>query len=47
MTKIIITKKIAKHGNQAVLIIPKDVEDLLKPQTLVQATLEIIGDDHV
>lgn len=47
MKKIIITKRIAKHGNQSVLIIPKDVEEHLKPQTLVQVTIEILGDTDV
>ena len=37
-----ITKKIAKHGNQAVIIIPRVLESVLKPQTLVEIKIEIL-----
>ncbi|MBS3176207.1 hypothetical protein J4457_03150 [Candidatus Woesearchaeota archaeon] len=43
--QFIITKKIAKHGSQAVLIIPKDLEQHLKPQTLVQVTINVVGEE--
>jgi hypothetical protein len=38
-----ITRKIAKHGSQAVIIIPKILEDKLKPGTLAEITIEIIN----
>lgn len=38
----IITKKIAKHGSQAVLIIPKMLQDYLKPGILAEIKIEII-----
>jgi len=37
-----ITKKIAKHGNRGVILIPKDLADHLPHKTLVKATLEVI-----
>ena len=37
-----ITKKIAKHGNQAVIVVPKLLENTLKPGTIVQVNLEVI-----
>ena len=40
--KYIITKKIAKHGNQAIIVIPKILEQQLKPGTLTQITIEVI-----
>jgi len=43
MTKqFTITKKIAKHGSQAIIVIPKILEEQLKPGTLTQITIEII-----
>jgi len=37
-----ITKKIAKHGKQAVITIPKLLEDQLKPGTIVELKIEIL-----
>lgn len=37
-----ITKKIAKHGNQAIIVIPRILEDNLKPGTITKLTIEII-----
>lgn len=37
-----ITKKIAKHGNQAVICIPKLLETQLKPGTIAEITIEVI-----
>ncbi|MDD5192255.1 MAG: hypothetical protein PHH54_05960 [Candidatus Nanoarchaeia archaeon] len=39
-----ITKKIVKHGSQAIIVIPKILEDQIKPGTLTQVTIEIIND---
>lgn len=41
-TQFTIIKKIAKHGNQAIIIIPKLIEDRLKPGTIVELKIEII-----
>ncbi|MDD5191674.1 MAG: hypothetical protein PHH54_03300 [Candidatus Nanoarchaeia archaeon] len=37
-----ITKKIAKHGSQAIIVVPKILEDKLKPGTLTQITIEVL-----
>ena len=37
-----LTKRIAKHGNQAIIIIPKLIENSLKPGTIVEVRIEII-----
>ena len=39
-----ITKKIAKHGNQAIIIVPKLLEAELKPGIIAKVTIEVIGD---
>ena len=38
----VITKKIAKHGEQAVIVIPKFLQQDLKPKTIVEVKIEII-----
>jgi antitoxin component of MazEF toxin-antitoxin module len=40
--KYILIKKIAKHGNQAVICIPKILEEQLKPGIVTQVTIEVI-----
>lgn len=37
-----ITKKIAKHGSQAIIVIPRVLEQHLKPGTTVQITMDIL-----
>ena len=39
--KFTLIKKIAKHGNQSVICIPKILEEQLTPGTLTQVTIEI------
>jgi len=39
-----ITKKIAKHGNQAIICIPEILRDKLKPGMLAEIRIEIIED---
>ena len=39
-----ITKKIAKHGEQGVIVIPSILKDYLKPQSLVRVMIEVIED---
>ena len=41
---ITITKKIAKHGKQAVIIVPTILQETLCPGKLVQITLELKGE---
>ena len=38
-----LTKRIAKQGKQAILVIPKLLQEALKPGTIVKVTLDIIG----
>jgi len=40
--KFTITKKIAKHGSQAVIIVPTPLRDRLSPGTLAEITIEIL-----
>ena len=44
MKQFILTKKIAKHGNQAIIVIPKILEEYLKPQTIVKLTIDVLGE---
>lgn len=37
-----ITKKIAKHGNQAVIVIPSILLEKLRPKTLVKVTIDVL-----
>jgi len=39
-----ITKRIAKHGKQCIIIIPVLLQEHLKPGTLAEVKIEIIGD---
>jgi hypothetical protein len=40
-----LTKRIAKHGRQAIIVIPKILEKQLKPGTIVRMTLDVLGDE--
>jgi len=40
----IITKRIAKHGSQAIIIIPRLLETELRQGTIVQVSLEVLGE---
>lgn len=37
-----ITKRIAKHGKQAIIVVPKLLEEHLKPGAIVELKIEII-----
>jgi antitoxin component of MazEF toxin-antitoxin module len=39
----VLTKKIAKQGNQAVIVVPKLLQAALKPGTIVKVTLDVLG----
>jgi len=45
--KIVITKRIAKHGSQSIIVIPKILEQLLKPGTITQLTIEILEKEEL
>ncbi len=42
MKQYSLTKKIAKHGKQAIIVIPKLLQDELKPGTIVEIKVNII-----
>ncbi len=44
MKQYTITKRIAKHGSQAIIVIPKILEKDLKPGTIAQVTINVIGE---
>lgn len=37
-----ITKKIAKHGHQSVIVIPKILQQELKPKTIVEVKIDVL-----
>lgn len=37
-----ITKKIAKHGSQSIIVVPRILEQHLKPGTIVELSINII-----
>lgn len=40
-----ITKQIAKHGKQAVIVIPSILAEKIKPRMLVKLTIDILDED--
>ncbi len=42
MKSFVITKKIAKHGKQAIVVIPRLLEEDLKPGTVVKMTFDVL-----
>lgn len=40
--KYVITKRIAKHGNQAIIVIPRILEEQLKPGTVAEVTINVL-----
>lgn len=40
--KFTITKKIAKHGSQAIVVIPRILEDQLRPGTVVELNINVV-----
>ena len=38
----VITKKVAKHGTQSIIVIPRILEEHLKPGTLTQISIEVL-----
>ncbi len=38
----VITKKIAKHGSQAIIVIPRILEAQLKPGTVAKLTIDVL-----
>jgi hypothetical protein len=40
-----ITKKIAKHGSQSIIVVPRILEQHLKPGTIVQLNIEVLNEN--
>lgn len=40
--KYTITKKIAKHGTQSIIVIPRILEENLKPGTIAEITINVL-----
>jgi len=45
MTEFTLTKQISKQGPQSVIIIPSFLRDKLKPKTLVEIKIKVIGEE--
>ena len=46
MTEFTLTKQISKQGEQSVIIIPTFLREKLKPKTLVEVKIKVIGEDQ-
>ena len=42
--KFTLTKRIAKHGNQSIIVIPGLIEEHLKPGTVVEINIQVLFD---
>ena len=42
MAEYTLTKQIAKHGRQSIIVIPRFLEEELKPKTLVEIKIKIL-----
>lgn len=40
-----ITKRIAKHGKQAIIVIPNILAEQIKPQMLVKVTIDVLDEN--
>ncbi len=40
--QFVLTKRIAKHGSQSIIVIPRILEQDLKPGTIVKLTLDVL-----
>ncbi|MEK6918642.1 MAG: hypothetical protein AABW73_01250 [Nanoarchaeota archaeon] len=45
--KFSLTKRIAKHGSQSIIVIPRSIEGKLKPGTIVRLSIDIIDEPIV
>ena len=41
--KFIITKRIAKHGSQSIIVVPRILEQHLKPGMIVELSINVIA----
>ena len=45
--RIVITKRMAKHGKQTIIVIPKILEDQLRPGMLAQITFDVLNESKL
>jgi len=45
MTEFTITKQISKQGSQSMIIIPAFLRDKLRPKTLVEVKIKVLGNE--
>jgi len=43
--QFILTKRIAKHGSQSIIVLPKILEDELKPGHIVKLTIDVLKEE--
>ncbi|MBW2966371.1 hypothetical protein KY342_04675 [Candidatus Woesearchaeota archaeon] len=43
--QFILTKRIAKHGSQSIIVIPRILEDELKPGNIVKLTIDVVKEE--
>ena len=43
--QFVLTKRIAKHGSQSIIVIPRILEEYLKPGTIVKLTLDVVKEE--
>jgi len=41
--QFVLTKRIAKHGTQSIIVIPRMLEKELKPKTIIKITIDVLG----
>ena len=46
MQEYTLTKRIAKHGSQAILVIPRVLEHAIKPKTLVEVRIRVLDQEE-
>ncbi|MBI2173474.1 MAG: hypothetical protein HYT73_04710 [Candidatus Aenigmarchaeota archaeon] len=44
--RFVITKKIAKHGKQSIIVIPSILQDELKNGTIVKLTIDVVKENE-
>lgn len=44
--RFVITKKIAKHGKQSIIVIPSILQDELKNGTIVKLTIYVVKENE-
>jgi hypothetical protein len=45
-TQFTITKRIAKHGKQSIIVVPSILSEQLKPKTLVEINIIVIEEEE-